>query len=377
MTKEPKLDPDRFRAVFLLLLVLGISLLFLEMIRPFFVALLLAALFSGMAHPAYRRIERRFRGRRGLASITTLLLFFLLLLVPLGIFLGIVANQAVQVSEAVAPWIQEHARREEIEGLIFELPFAELLRPYQEQITARIAEAAGQIGGFVVTRLAALTRGTVNFLFLLFVMLYSMFFFLKDGGRILQRILYYMPLSDTDEHRMLGKFLSVTRAMIKGTFLIGIVQGGLAGIAFVVAGLPAAAFWGTVMAVLSIIPAIGSGLVWGPASIYLLAIGRVGAGIGLLVWGIVVVSSVDNVMRPWLVGRDTQMSDLLVLLGVLGGLALFGAAGVLIGPIVAALFVTVWELYGEAFREILPAARLPEDPAPAGGAPTFTTGDDG
>ncbi len=361
--KDAYIDPNRFRALFLIILVAAISLLFFRMIRPFLTALLLGAIFSGMAQPVYRRLAAWMRGRRSLASLATLLLFTFLLLVPLGAFLGIVANQAVQVSESVGPWIQTQAQELQEPGRLDEIleriPFGDAIRPLQGEITQKAAELAGSVGGFVVARLADVTRGTVTMIFMLFVMLYAMFFFLKDGDAVLKRILYYLPLSSEDEHRMLDKFVSVTRAMVKGTLFIGVVQGGLAGAAFAVVGLPAAAFWGTVMAVLSVIPGVGSALVWGPAVIYLLVAGQTGAGIGLLVWCAAVVSTVDNLMRPWLVGRDTKMPDLLILLGTLGGLVLFGAAGVLIGPIVAALFVTVWELYGEAFKEILPEAHLP------------------
>jgi len=365
---DPKIpaaiDPGRFRAVFLLLLVIGITLLFISMIRSFLIALLLGAIFSGLAQPAYRRVLGWVRGRRSIASGITLLLFVFVLLVPAAVFLGIVANQAVQVSESVGPWISDIQRQINQPGgvnrLIDQLPFSDTIRPYQEQIAQKVGELAASIGEFVVGHLAAITRGTVTFIFLLFVMLYAMFFFLKDGGRILKKILYYLPLSSRDENRMLERFVSVSRAVVKGTFLIGIVQGGLSGLSFAVVGLPAAAFWGTVMVVLSIIPGIGAALVWVPAGVYLLVTGHVGAAIGLILWNAIVVGTVDNLMRPWLVGRDTQMPDLLILLGTLGGIVLFGAAGVIIGPIVAALFITVWELYGEAFRAILPEPELPD-----------------
>lgn len=358
------IDPGRFRAMFLLLLVVGITLLFVAMIRSFLIALLLGAIFSGLAQPAYRRVLGWVGGRRSVASGITLLLFIFVLLVPAGVFLGIVANQAVQVSESVGPWMADMQRQINEPGganrIIDQLPFSDSIRPYQEQIAQKLGELAGTIGQFVVGHIAGITRGTVMFIFLLFVMLYAMFFFLKDGGRLLRKILYYLPLSSRDENRMLERFVSVSRAVVKGTFLIGIVQGGLSGLSFVVVGLPAAAFWGTVMVVLSIIPGIGGALVWVPAVVYLLVTGHVGAGIALLIWNAIVVGTVDNLMRPWLVGRDTKLPDLLILLGTLGGIVLFGAAGVIIGPIVAALFVTVWELYGEAFRAILPEAELPD-----------------
>ncbi len=223
----------------------------------------------------------------------------------------------------------------------------------------KAAEFAGRVGTFLVTSVAAASRGTAVFFFQLFVMLYAMFFFLVHGKEYLAKVLYYVPLASEAENRLVAKFVSVARATIKGTLVIGVVQGGLAGIAFWIVGIKGWAFWSVVMMILSIIPGIGTALVWVPAGIYLLALGHTGAAIGLGAWCAVIVGMVDNVMRPRLVGRDTQMSDLLVLLSTLGGLMLFGAAGIIIGPIVAALWVTVWEIYGEMFTEYLPLVEMP------------------
>lgn len=168
---------------------------------------------------------------------------------------------------------------------------------------------------------------------------------------------------------MVDKFVSVSRATMKGTLVIGILQGALAGAAFWVLGLDAPAFWGAVMAVLSIIPGLGTALVWVPAVILLLVGGRIAAGVGLALWCGALVGTVDNFLRPYLVGRDTKMPDLLILLSTLGGIVLFGAVGIVIGPIVAALFVTVWDIYGTAFKDLLPAV----EPIPVLEPPRKTT----
>jgi predicted PurR-regulated permease PerM len=158
---------------------------------------------------------------------------------------------------------------------------------------------------------------------------------------------------------MLDKFTSVTRATLKGTMLIGVIQGTLAGVAFWVVGIEGAIFWTTVMIVLSIIPAVGAALVWVPAAILLLAQGAVWRAVGLALFCGLVVGSVDNVLRPRLVGRDTKMHDLLILFSTLGGLVLFGVSGFIVGPILAALFVTVWEMFGAAFRDVLEEHQTP------------------
>jgi len=355
---ESRVDADKFRKVFLILLAFAISLVFFSMIRGFLGALFLAAIASGMSYGVYRRFLRWFKGREALAAVVTILVVLLVIIVPLLAFLGIVAAEAVQVAQGVTPWVEQQLQQpNELERLLERIPFMDRLAPYQDQVAAKIAEWAGRIGNFLVNSLAATTRGTALFFFNLFIMLYAMFFFLIDGPAILDKILYYMPLAPEDENRMVDRFVSVARATIKGTVVIGIVQGGLAGLALAVVGIKGAAFWGTIMVVLSIIPGIGTALVWVPAVIYLFAVGQTGAAIGLFIWCAAVVGTVDNVMRPWLVGKDTKMPDLLILLGTLGGLVLFGAKGIVIGPIVAALFVTVWDIYGVAFKEYLPEVR--------------------
>jgi predicted PurR-regulated permease PerM len=274
---------------------------------------------------------------------------------PLAGLVGVLVNEAVDVSRSVRPWVEEQLRSPSallarLEGV----PLLEQIAPDREALVARAGELVGRTAGFVTDAVAAGTLGTARFLLLLFVMLYALFFFLVDGGRVLERLLYYLPLSSDDEQLMLDRFTSVTRATLKGTLLIGIIQGALGGIAFALAGIPGSVLWGTVMAVLSIIPGVGIALVWVPAAIYLGLSERMLAAVLFVAWCAGVAGTVDNVLRPRLVGQDAKLSDLLILVSTLGGITLFGAAGILVGPVVAALFVTIWDLYGKAFADLLP-----------------------
>lgn len=372
-----QVDPsrERFRKSFLLLLTLGISGLFLAVIRGFLMAVLLAAIFSGMAYPLYGWLLVRLRGRPAGASAATMAILLITIGLPLVAFFSIVAGQALELSEAAGPWIERQmSDTGELKGTLDSLtvladyPFLQRLLPKSETLLSRAAAAVSGAGAFLVGSLAGITRGTLTFLLNLFVMLYAMFFFLKDGPALLSRILYYSPLTPEDEERLVSRFVSVARATLKGSLLIGLLQGFLAGIGFLVAGVPGAAFWGTVMVVAAMIPFVGAGLVWMPAVLYLMIAGHAAPAVGLLVWCALVVSTVDNVVRPRLVGRDTRISDLLILLSTLGGIAFFGVPGVVVGPIIAALFVTVWHLYGEAFVDWLPGH------VPPGGAGENPTG---
>ncbi len=349
------MDQDKVNRIVLAAMVIAISALFFTMIHQFLMAIFLAGLFSGLARPVYRRLRILFRGHRHLASLTTLLLMIVVVLIPLLLLVGVVVGQAIDVSQKVTPWIRQNLEQpDQITAYLQGLPVYEYLEPYRGVILEKAGQLVGSISNWIVGGLSQATFGTVNFLFMSFVFLYTMYFLQMDGGKLVRKVLYYLPLNGDDESLMLNKFTSVSRAMIKGTMLIGILQGGLAGIAFAVAGIDNAVFWGTVMAVLSIIPSVGSALVWIPASIILIMHGNVTGGVGLLVFCGLIVGSLDNVLRPILVGKDTRMHELMIFFGTLGGILMFGIPGVLIGPLIASLFITIWELYGIAFSNYLP-----------------------
>ena len=364
------MDQDRVNKIVLAVMVIAISALFFTMVHQFLMAIFLAGLFSALARPVYRRLRILFRGHRHLASLTTLLLMVFVVLIPLLLLIGVVVGQAIDVSQKVTPWIRQNLEQtDQITAYLQGLPIYEYLEPYRGTILEKAGQLVGSISNWIVGGLSQATFGTVNFLFMSFVFLYTMYFLQMDGGKLVRKILYYLPLNGDDESLMLNKFTSVSRAMIKGTLLIGALQGGLAGVAFAFAGIDNAVFWGTVMAVLSIIPSIGSALVWIPASIILIMHGNVTGGVGLLAFCGLIVGSLDNVLRPILVGKDTKMHELMIFFGTLGGILMFGIPGVLIGPLIASLFITIWELYALAFSDFLPEVHYKLEAGGPGEAP--------
>ena len=346
------------RTAFVLLLVTAVTALFLAVAWPFLKPLLLGALLAGLFHPLYRWITRLLGGRQSLGAGVTLLVLLVLGLGPISVFLGIVVQQALTVSDQAIPWLSQHlgaASTSNIhDWLVQRFPALAEYMPSQEQLLQQVGTAAKTAGAFLVGFASRMTVTTAAFLLNLFVMLYAMFFFFKDGHKILERIFYYLPLSDEDERSMLARFTSITRATVKGTLVIGVIQGTLAGVAFWVAGIDGAALWGTIMTILAIIPGIGAPLVWVPVVIVLFVNGQYVTGTLLLVWCGVVVATIDNFLRPLFVGRDAQMPDLLILIGTLGGLFLFGPIGFIVGPIICGLFLTVWDIYGTTFKAVLP-----------------------
>jgi predicted PurR-regulated permease PerM len=352
----------RFRRAFLLALVVGISIAFLWMLRSFLMTILLAATFSGFVYPLYARITAWLRGRRYAASGLTLLIVVLGFILPLIAIFSVVLNQAIRVTGSITPVVERFLTEPTyLDQLLDRVPGREYLDPYRNDIVTRAGDIVNAVGTFLIASLSNTTRGTVSFIFQFFILLYTMFFLLADGPAMLRRILSYLPLTQDDGERMKDRFVSVTRATIKGTVVIGIIQGTMSGVAFWAVGIPDVVFWTVVMIVLSILPLIGAALVWVPAAVILAATGSVLQAVILVLFCSLIVGSVDNVLRPRLVGKDTKMHDLLILFSTLGGLIVFGPVGFILGPVLAGLFITSWEIFGSAYRDVIHPVTEPLD----------------
>jgi predicted PurR-regulated permease PerM len=366
-------DPERLRRVVLIALAVLISTVFLWMIADFLTVLLIGALAAGMTRPYYRALLRRFPGKKNLAAGVCVAVLLFAVILPLAAFGTLAALQLLELGKTAEPWVREQVNAaRSFQEMQEHYPWLASLAPYKDLIVSKVGEFGSYLGTWAVGAVTAAASGTLTFFLLLFVMLYATFFFLVDGREILRTILYYLPLPSEDEDRLVARFVSVARATLKGTMVIGLIQGALGGLGFWAAGINGAAVWAAAMAGMSVIPGLGTAVIWVPGVAFLLIFGHYGAGIGLLVWCGTVVASVDNFLRPWMVGKDTKMSDLVVLVSTLGGIALFGPVGFIIGPIVAALFVTTWEIYGEAFRDVLPEAgplSIPTPPPPPAAPP--------
>jgi predicted PurR-regulated permease PerM len=229
-------------------------------------------------------------------------------------------------------------------------------------VERRIYETAGSAAQLIATRAVIVGQNLLAVIAKAALMLYLLFFFLRDGDQLVAMLGRAIPMGVQRQKTLFNRFASVTRATLKGTLLVGIVQGALGGILFAVLGLRAPAFWGVIMAMLSMLPLVGPAIVWAPVAIYLMVTGAVTKGIILVVGGVVVVGMADNIMRPLVVGREARMPDYLVLLSTLGGLSVFGAAGFVAGPVLAALFLSVWDMFAQEQREVVLA---PSEPPPS------------
>ena len=339
----------------LLCLVILISALFLSMIQQFLMAVFMAGLFSAMVIPVHHRLTDKLGGKETLASIIIVLAIVLLVLTPLAVIITLVVTQAIHIGQSVTPWVQTFINEPTTLTVYLEkIPYYQEIHPYRDVIIQKAGELVGTVSSFLINSLSSFTKLTIGAIFSSIIMLYVMFYFLNMGDILLQKILFFLPLDDLNEQRLLSRFTSVTRATIKGTLIIGIMQGSICGLAFAIAGIDGPVFWGSLMAVMSVVPAVGTALVWFPALIILTLAGNFMGVIVLAIMCGLVAGNLDNILRPRLVGKDTEMHDLFVLFGTLGGISMFGLLGIIIGPIIAALFITIWEIYGVVFKDYLP-----------------------
>jgi predicted PurR-regulated permease PerM len=346
--------PELHRKAFLSLLLV-VSIAFGWVLLPFYGAVFWGTVLAILFEPFYRQLLVAMRGRRNIAALATVLLSLVMVIFPLTVIAaalvqeGTAVYQAIrsgrldfgayfeQILNALPPWIANLLDRLEI-GNLFEL---------QE----RLSSAAAQGSQLIATRALTIGQNTFEFLISFGIMLYLLFFLLRDGRSLSQKIKEAIPLSAETKRSVFDKFTTVIRATVKGNIVVAVTQGALGGLIFWVLGIPSALLWGVVMAFLSLLPAIGAALIWGPVAIYFLVTGAIWQGVTLIVFGIVVIGLVDNVLRPILVGKDTKMPDYVILVSTLGGMALFGLNGFVIGPVIAALFIAVWDLFSSTTQD--------------------------
>ena len=366
------------RMFFFALLIL-VTLAFFWLIRGFLQPIFWAVALGIIVYPAHAQLAQRLPKQPSLAAVISVITVVLLVILPLIGLGAAVADEATalmkrfngaetaqEVTEELRepdPELEQVVESLEGSGIGVERIFAavqERLPPVvefmdgigltPERLESQISAAALAASQFIATNAVAIGQNTLRMAIYFVLMLYLLFFFLRDGTRLLDGLVLALPLGDARERHLLNRFAQVARATIKGTLVVGIVQGAIGGVTFAVLGIGAPVLWGVLMALLSILPAIGPAIVWLPAAIILFVDGRYFAGGALVLIGVLVIGLVDNVLRPILVGRDTRMPDYLVLLSTLGGLAAFGLAGIVIGPIIAAFFLSVWEMAQAEFH---------------------------
>jgi predicted PurR-regulated permease PerM len=331
----------------LLLVVVTIALAWI--LLPFFGAVFWGTILAILFQPMQRYLAAKFGKRRNLAAFTTLLVTILIVILPLSFVaatmvqeIGLAYTQIKTGQPNFTNYFQEavHYLPASVQALLGRFGLTDIA-----SIQNKLTDGAAAISRFMATQAFSIGQNTFQFVISFGVMLYLVFFLLRDGGEIGRRIRRALPLDAPHKEKLVAKFTTVVRATVKGNIAVAAVQGFLGGMIFLFLGIQGALLWGVLMAFLSLLPAIGAALVWAPAAAYFLLTGDIWRGVILIVFCVVVIGMVDNVLRPILVGKDTKMPDWCVLISTLGGMALFGITGFVIGPLIAALFMASWDLY--------------------------------
>ncbi|VVP36606.1 MULTISPECIES: AI-2E family transporter [Pseudomonas] len=343
----------------LTILLALVSIAFIWILLPFYGAVFWAVILGILFAPLQRRLQLKLGWQRNLTSLLTLSICLLIAILPvivLSIFL-------VQEGTAVYRSIESG----ELDIAAYVAQFKHSLPPYFQHLLDRFG--MGELNGlrekiiksamtgneFVATQAFSFGQGTFQFIVSFFIMLYLLFFFLRDGAELARKVRTAVPLEENQKRRLQLKFNRVVRATVKGNLVVAITQGALGGLIFWFLDIPSALIWAVLMAFLSLLPAVGAGIIWAPVAAFFLFTGAIWQGVTLALFGVFVIGLVDNVLRPILVGKDTKMPDYMILISTLGGLAIFGLNGFVIGPLIAALFMSSWAI----FIETKPRVQLP------------------
>jgi predicted PurR-regulated permease PerM len=343
--------PELQQKTFLILLVL-VSLAFGWILMPFYGAVFWAAVLAILFAPLYRWLLVRTRQRRNTAALLTLTLCLVLVILPLTLITMSLIQDGAEVYARIRSGQVDFSGY--LEQVIKTLPLwlVRLLDRFDlldlNSLQMRFSSSIMQGSQYIATRAINIGQNTFDFAIGFGMMLYLLFFLLRDGAALAFRIRDAIPLSPAYKRYLFDKFTTVIRATVKGNIAVAATQGALGGLIFWFLGIQGALVWAVLMGFLSLLPAVGAAIVWLPVAVYFLVTGAVWQGITLIVFGVGVIGLVDNVLRPVLVGKDTKMPDYVVLISTLGGMALFGLNGFVIGPMVAALFIAAWDLFTAA-----------------------------
>ena len=342
------------RRTFAIVMLLALLALFSFMISGFFGSLVFAAASALMFYPLQGWLQRFVNAR--LAAMINLLLLVVVVIAPTVVLFGLAAGQALNFVDQASSWIGNRLNGPSLLSsldLPVWFPFEAELEPLRDQLSSKLGEIAGTVGRFVVTTLSHVTQATALFLLDVFVAAYFFFYCLLSGERLASEVVASFPMTEADRQEFLFVGANVTRSVLKSLVIIGAVQGFFSGLGFYLVGVSGVVFWGVVMGFLSVIPFVGPVVIWLPVAVYMVLQGEYWSALFLAGWFWLFVASIDNVLRPYLVGSETRMPDVLVLLTTLGGLFMFGAIGLLIGPLIGALLMASWAVYRRVFASEL------------------------
>jgi predicted PurR-regulated permease PerM len=362
--------PTQFARLFFGVITLLVLYYAYVIIKPFLIDIFMALVLFFTAKPLYLALNRLLWGRRALASALTCLLLALIILIPLFSLLTIVASQALEFSGTVSQGLQSGHLWQWVAAKVdaFKMYLTHLnlpLPPEQIKLEAIVQTVLTQASAFIYGNAVGLLKGFTYFFFDLILVLFITFFMFLQGDEFIEEIKRLSPLEAAHNEEIVRETELTIKATLWGTVVVAAVQGALGGVGFLVFGLPQPAFWGTVMIPAAVLPVVGSAIIWGPAAVYLFLTGHVGAGIGLVLWGGILGSVIDNVLKPLLMKGSRSTPSIFILFSILGGLTYFGMIGFILGPLVLSFLLSLLSIYQKTIL-LQPAPVPPAATPPAG-----------
>lgn len=348
------MELKNFNTYFFFIMLLAISVVTFFIFQPFLIAILLAAVFAIVFQRPYNFFVKITGGRNKISALLTSIFGVIIFIGLFATIVGLIANEASNLFQDSSR--AEGAYLNYVDPVVNSINKNPILKSlgFENLVNSEsISKAVSQLGQGAFGLLQKTYQGIAHFLFLILIMFFTLYYFLVGGKDLVKKIMFLSPLRDLHEKLLVEKFISISRATVKGTLVVGLVQGSIGGITLALVGVPSAVTWGIVMVFLSLIPMLGTSLVWFPAGIIMLLLGNIWQGVVILAVGFGVISVIDNFLRPELVGKDTQMHPLVVFFATVGGISLLGFLGFLIGPIIVALFLTLWNIYAMEFKKQL------------------------
>lgn len=337
-----------------IILLIAVSIAFIWILLPYYPAIFWGGILALIFAPLQRRLASRWPNSPNLAAFTSLMVITLIVIIPVILITGSLLQEGNAIYKRISTGELNLGNYFEQTMAAMPAPIHSLMQRFgmdnMLSVREKLSEGALELSKLLATNAVSVGQNTLQFLVGLGIMLYLLFFLLRDGPQLARHCKQLIPLSEEHKQHLFRKFATVVRATVKGNIVVAATQGMLGGLIFWALGIQGALLWGVVMAVLSLLPAVGAALIWLPVAIYFLATGAIWQGVVLILFGVLVIGLVDNILRPILVGKDTKIPDYVILISTLGGLSVFGLNGFVLGPLFAALFIACWDLFPSAIQ---------------------------
>ena len=344
------IDAPKIRNILFFGLMALVMIVFLFIMKPFFFPVFWAAVIASIFRPIYQKVHRKI-GNPDISSTLVLIMILLIILIPAGVIGSLGISESLDLYSTMDK--DNNDMQAGIQNILNQFthhPTVQKLRIDEKVWIEKLTETTKAVANYLLNSIRSLTENALIFFVKFGVMLYALYFFIRDGDKFLKMIIRFFPLGGGREEILLEKFKTTALATLKVTLIIGGIQGMLGGMIFFITGVKGAMMWGIIMILTSIIPSVGCSIIWAPAGVIMLITGHTWQGTAILLFGVLVISTIDQLLRPLLLGKDVQLHPLMIFLSTLGGIMLFGISGFVIGPIVCALFIAILEMYEQYYQ---------------------------